>query len=276
MRSDLDTFPAPALVGNWPDMIIANRFMGYDFKNSSGESKITEAIEDAMLYLGQKHKGWHDIGSTWFGPSHRILKLSKLTFALSRYLRFYMFGPGTVCRCATCTKLPAECQWGAGPYAGTLLLYAQEIAMNLVWSQEEYDAMKEGHVDMGTTGPESVCPKLQLHIFHSEENFSKFKFSRKEYKNFDMKDLDPSKTSDYAVYLALKSANQGINVEVVDNKYSLGKEGSLVKICQNYSEPESPPDPKTPDEPDDHEDPKTKKAFPTHFKIGRSEKTFGS
>ncbi len=42
---------------------------------------------------------------------------------------------GTACRCASCTALPAECQWAGGPYAGTLLLYAQEIAMNRIWTK---------------------------------------------------------------------------------------------------------------------------------------------
>ena len=40
-------------------------------------------------------------------------------------LRYFMFGPGTHCRCATCHRLPDDCQWAGGPYAGTLLLYAQ-------------------------------------------------------------------------------------------------------------------------------------------------------
>ena len=42
-----------------------------------------------------------------------------------------MFGPGTHCRCASCTNLPADCQWGGGPYAGTLLLYAQVKPWNI-------------------------------------------------------------------------------------------------------------------------------------------------
>ena len=33
-------------------------------------------------------------------------------------------------RCATCHTLPKECTWGFGPYAGTMLLYLQEIAIN--------------------------------------------------------------------------------------------------------------------------------------------------
>ena len=49
----------------------------------------------------------------------------------SFFLRLYLFGPGTHCRCASCTNLPADCQWGGGPYAGTLLLYAQVKRWNI-------------------------------------------------------------------------------------------------------------------------------------------------
>ena len=41
-----------------------------------------------------------------------------------------MFGPGTHCRFAECATMPDDCQWGSGPYAGALLLYLQEIAIN--------------------------------------------------------------------------------------------------------------------------------------------------
>ena len=44
--------------------------------------------------------------------------------------RAHMFGPGTPCRCAECVSIPKECEWGGGPYAGVLLLYLQEIAIN--------------------------------------------------------------------------------------------------------------------------------------------------
>ena len=31
----MDTFPTPAIVGAWPDIVVANHFMGYTFKNDS-------------------------------------------------------------------------------------------------------------------------------------------------------------------------------------------------------------------------------------------------
>jgi hypothetical protein len=34
-RSDLDTFPAPPLVGSWPDRLLLNKYMTYTFKTLS-------------------------------------------------------------------------------------------------------------------------------------------------------------------------------------------------------------------------------------------------
>ena len=73
-----------------------------------------------------------------------------------RFTRAHMFGPGTKCRCANCTEFPKSCcwgegtwssnstetffHWGKGIYAGTLLLYAQDIAMNQLWTQVQRPA----------------------------------------------------------------------------------------------------------------------------------------
>ena len=88
---------------------------------------------------GIQHRGWYNTDSAWLGPSLRLVMLSKLTVQLARFTRAHMFGPGTACRCATCVRLPDTCQWGGGPYAGTLLLYAQEMALNVLWSDREYE-----------------------------------------------------------------------------------------------------------------------------------------
>ena len=37
--------------------------------------------------------------------------------------------------------MPNSCQWGGGPYAGTLLLYLQEVAVNMVLTQPEWDSL---------------------------------------------------------------------------------------------------------------------------------------
>ncbi|XP_023347923.1 uncharacterized protein LOC111716674 isoform X2 [Eurytemora carolleeae] len=231
-RSDLDTFPTPGLLGYWPDTVLANKNSAYTFRNSSGTSLITEKLKKAAEYVGLSHKGIHDIGSSWFGPAHLIIKLSSMAVVLSKYLRVYMFGPGSFCRCATCTELPLECTWGSGPYAGTILLYAQELAINQIWDKNQYDSLNKVNVDASTTTDESVCANLHLHVFHGSDRFSKFEFVDGRYKEFNMTGLKLSKARDFAIFLALKSSGQGIGEQEVSARYSIGGDGSLANVCK--------------------------------------------
>ena len=57
----------------------------------------------------------------------------------------------SVCRCSDCDKIPDSCQWGGGPYAGTLLLYLQEVAVNMILTQAEWDSSPLGLLDHGVT-----------------------------------------------------------------------------------------------------------------------------
>ena len=93
----------------------------------------------------------------------RVRQLARLTVSLYKLGLAAMFGPGTVCRCST--DLPPHCkvylvlykikpnkriksprvslffalQWAGGLYPGTLLLYLQEIEVNHLLSQGEWD-----------------------------------------------------------------------------------------------------------------------------------------
>jgi len=126
MRVDLDTLPTPRLLGFWPDGVLADRAYGTNF----GLDSIMDALKKLACSVGIEHHGWFNIGSSWYGNGRRVRNLSKLTVALNKYGRGYLFGPGTHCRCAECVNLPRDCEWGSGLYAGVLLLYLQEIAIN--------------------------------------------------------------------------------------------------------------------------------------------------
>ena len=47
--------------------------------------------------------------------------------------------------------MPDSCQWGGGPYAGTMLLYLQEVAVNKILTQAEWDSSPSGLLDHGVT-----------------------------------------------------------------------------------------------------------------------------
>jgi len=231
IRADLDTFPTPRMVGYWPKDVICNRNAG----TTHYRKNIEDAIIETAAAAGIEHQHWHNTDSAWMGPSLRIITLSKLTTYLARFTRAHMFGPGTLCRCATCTQLPKECEWGQGIYAGTLLLYAQEIAMNKMWSQREYDEQTYAILDGSCTENSiSVCTPALLHARHNSEPFSKFAFLRGDYSKYDLGSLDITNVRDFAVFMAVSSAGQGTRGEVAWQNYQEKEKGiKLSELCKN-------------------------------------------
>ena len=106
--------------------------------------------------------------------------------------------------------MPDTCQWGGGPYAGTMLLYLQEVAVNKILSQAEWDSLPSGLLDQGVADQaRTVCQPALLHCMHNAERFSKFAFKLGQYRDFDMAGLDLTNVRDFATYVALTANNQG-------------------------------------------------------------------
>jgi len=233
LRADLDTFPTPRMLGYWPKDVICNRnaFTNFDRDN------IESAIIDTANAAGIRHNYWHNTDSAWMGPSLRIIMLSKLTTYLYRFTRAHMFGPGTMCRCPTCTELPTECGWGQGIYAGTLLLYAQEIAMNRMWTQREYDEQTDTILDGSCQDQDiHVCEPALLHARHNAEHFSKFAFLKGDYSTYDLGSLDITNVRDFSVFMAVSSAGQGVKGDVAWGNYLEKENGKkLSELCEKNS-----------------------------------------
>ena len=106
--------------------------------------------------------------------------------------------------------MPDTCQWGGGPYAGTMLLYLQEVAVNKILSQAEWASLPSGLLDQGVTDKtRSVCQPALLHCMHNPELFSKHAFAVLEYIDLDLAELDLTVVRDYATYIALTANSQG-------------------------------------------------------------------
>ena len=106
--------------------------------------------------------------------------------------------------------MPDSCQWGGGPYAGTMLLYLQEVAVNMILTQAEWDSLPSGLLDQRVADKtRSVCQPALLHCYHHDELFSKFAFGMGKYIDLDMAELDLTKVRDYATYIALTANSQG-------------------------------------------------------------------
>ena len=101
-----------------------------DYNTNHNLASIKQAIKEVACSAGIEHRGWHNPGSSWYGAGWRLRNMARLTVGLNKLGRAQLFGPGTRCRCAECSALPDSCTWGRGAYAGTMLLYLQEIAVN--------------------------------------------------------------------------------------------------------------------------------------------------
>ena len=74
-------------------------------------------------------------------------------------------------------------------------MYAQEIAMNVMWSQREYDAMSYAILDGSCTDEGiNICTPAILHARHNPDPFSKFAFLSGKYRQASI-DLHPSFTT---------------------------------------------------------------------------------
>ena len=86
-------------------------------------------------------------------------------------------------------------------------MYAQEIAMNVLWSQREHDAVTTRILDGSCTDERShICSSALLHARHNTQPFSKFAFVDGKYRQFDMTELNITNMRDWAMFIALSSA----------------------------------------------------------------------
>ena len=94
LRADLDTFPTPHMLSYWPQGVVVD----IQYSTNHGLENIKQALRSLACSVGIEHRGWFNMGSTWYGDGRRVRNLARLTVALNKYGRAQMFGPGTECR----------------------------------------------------------------------------------------------------------------------------------------------------------------------------------
>ena len=69
-----------------------------EYSTNHGLENIKAALRELACSVGIEHRGWYNMGSTWFGDGRKVRHLARITVALNKYGRAHMFGPGTACR----------------------------------------------------------------------------------------------------------------------------------------------------------------------------------
>jgi hypothetical protein len=76
---------------------------------------------------------------------------------------------------------------------GVLLLYGQNLAMNHLIGSDQLNVVRlNNYIDYPSGNEQSVFDMLHIHVYHTDEMFSKFVFKMGRYDNMSVADYDSS------------------------------------------------------------------------------------
>lgn len=184
LRTDADTFITPAWNNYYPD----------DFTVGQGgyaSDSVKAKLIDVSHYLGLKHQGIHNIGSTNYGKTPLVRDVCRLSLSTAKYLleREFTNGPG---------EFP---NW----YMGVVSMYSGEIAVNHLVDNIVIDSDK---LDYVSTSSDNIINHPHIHCWHTNEVFSKFRFFDGIYNNISISHLDNTVVKEYCLYIALKARQE--------------------------------------------------------------------
>jgi hypothetical protein len=181
LRTDVDTFVTPS----W------NQFHPAEFTFGEGaysnDDDVRQRIRAIAAQYGLVHRGFTNVGSTWYGPTDVVRRACAFSEMLTRHLLEHYFAS-------------QEGVW-PGWYRGVALLYAGEIAVNHCAPEAQRSDLLEG----SSASRESILRYAHLHCWHTDEKFSKHWFMSGRYTRVDAQDLDLSIVRDYCMSLSFGS-----------------------------------------------------------------------
>ena len=182
LRSDVDVFLTPAWLHFHPQRMMCG----------IGQYCHSDEVKQKCIRLAEKfnltHRGWHNLGSTLYGPAQQVRAVCRLATMLCEYLIDTEFrqDPG------------AWPNW----FRGVSSMYAGEIALNhLVPDLDGPSPL----LDYFSASSESIHTYPHIHCWHSEEKYSKFAWDRGEYANCTEATLNIEVIHDYCLTMALRS-----------------------------------------------------------------------
>ena len=204
IRSDIDVFLTPMFATWLPihcnDFIVGGGGFSSEF-NRKRFKRIAKELEFNYPDVG-------GLGSTWISTPDQFRLVSYLTLFGMGYLSNEEFTEperrGKV----------GVLLWPEWHY-GVLLLYGQSLALNhLIGSKQLKVVRLRQLIDFPTTNDESIFKKLHLHVYHSNEMFSKFLFPTGFYDNMTVSENDAN--SNKVRYYALRMALEGKRIKPID------------------------------------------------------------
>ena len=86
------------------------------------------------------------------------------------------------------------------------MLYGQNLAMNHLIATKQISIIKLNElIDFPSTNSQGIFSKLHIHIYHTDDLFSKFKFKAGGYDNITLPVSDTHLVKYYCLSMALES-----------------------------------------------------------------------
>jgi hypothetical protein len=191
IRSDMDVFLTPALAV-WLPRHCNDFYVGSGaYSNTFNRKRLFRISKD--MNFKYVHRG--NLGSTWISTPHQFRVVSYLTLLSMAYLAAEEFTEPER------KSLVGTINWPEWHY-GVLLLYGQNLGMNhLIGSSQLNLIALSDYIDYpSSSSKRSIFKILHIHVYHSEELFSKFMFKMNRYTNLTLSDYDASNTSEVYKY----------------------------------------------------------------------------
>jgi len=130
---------------------------------------------------------FNNVGSSVMGMTNQVMTYSQIQLNFCKKLNDEEFESGD----------------GTWPnwYRGVLSMYAGQLAAQSYFGY----AMNIGGLDCHCMSHDPISPQdYHIHAWHSYDHFSKFKWRKGEYKDYDMSKIDRTRLADYCLYIAGK------------------------------------------------------------------------
>jgi hypothetical protein len=158
LRIDVDTFISPGILDiDIEDTEVITGIGGY----IGGQITKDNLIRVSKL-LDMKHRGIHNIGSTWYTRSQNMIDIGRVSVECAQYFLHHEFSE--------------EGKWPEW-YAPVTTLYAGEIALNHL----EFRVSKCDKLDAPSTSDNPVSDVYSIHCWHTDKFFNKFRYADGEY-----------------------------------------------------------------------------------------------
>ena len=168
LRTDMDVFLTPKFFTYRPAILRVVTGVGqYCHEFNRGRLK---AIAKSH---GLKHRGVHCVGSSWYGFTKDITKLSKDAYNMSLYLYDREFRTGLPGLEHIDFRAYPNGKWPEW-YKLTATMYGSEIVLN--YGVQGFSMENFQRFDVSTCNPWQISLQYQLHAYHTECEFNKKRF----------------------------------------------------------------------------------------------------